>query len=195
MRIRSTAALAIVLALATPAAAQERPAEGAAPAAPAAPQQDFAPSHLKAAQDIINLTRSDQAFDDILPRLASQTRQTFTQANPAMAREIEAAVMEAAVEIAAKRADLARVLQQIWARRFTEEELRTLIDFFSSDVGAKFAEQTPVIAALSLGAARQWEEAMSQQMVQAAQEKLRSITESAPEQADGEQPAAEQAQQ
>jgi hypothetical protein len=135
--------------------------------------EDFSTAHLALAQRVVNLTRSDEAFDDILPRLAEQTQNTFTRVNPALTREIEEVVFEVALEMAGRRAELARTVQLIWARRFTETELQNLITFFESDLGSKFVELTPVITALSIGAARQWEQQLSEEMVNLTRARLR----------------------
>lgn len=140
---------------------------------PVPADENFSETHLALAQDIVRLTRSDEAFDDILPRLAEQTQTIFTRANPALTREIEETVLEVALEMAGRRAELARTIQLIWARRFTEAELAELKEFFQSEVGAKFTELTPVITALSIGAARQWEQQLSQEMVNTARARLR----------------------
>lgn len=165
--MRLTALIAALVAgwlVAGPVAAQQ--------SAPA--DEDFSASHLALAQQIVTLTRSDEAFDDILPRLAQQTQSVFTRTNPALTREIEATVMEVALEMAARRAELARTIQLIWARRFSEAELRELRTFFESDLGQKFTELTPVITALSVGAARQWEQELSQEMVDETRSRLRA---------------------
>ncbi|XWN29482.1 MAG: DUF2059 domain-containing protein [Devosia sp.] len=141
------------------------------PAPPA--DEDFTPSHLRAAQEVVNLTRSDLPFDDILPRLADQTRTIFTRSNPAYTAEIEATVLDVAIAMAPRRLELSRTIQLIWARRFNEQELLDLAEFFRSPLGAKFTEASPVIATLSVGAARQWEEQMAEQMVSETRAKLR----------------------
>lgn len=179
MRTLAPAFLAIGLGLAfavsgpSGTALAQQAQEGGEATPPPAQPQTFEPSHLAAAQRLIDITRSDTAFDGILPALAARTRNTFTQSNPALAREIEETTMEVAIEMAAKRADLARVLQGIWARRFTEAELNELVEFFSSQIGQKFSEATPIITRLSLGAGQQWEEALASEMVQLTREKLR----------------------
>jgi hypothetical protein len=140
---------------------------------PVPADEDFPASHLALAQEIVTLTRSDEAFDDILPRLAQQTQSVLTRGNPALTREIEDTVMDVALEMAGRRTELARTIQLIWARRFTEEELRQLKTFFESELGQKFTELTPVITALSVGAARQWEQELSRVMVDETRERLR----------------------
>lgn len=170
MRPLSLALAASALALASIAGTQVAHAQQQAPAAQ---DEDFAQSHLAAAQRIIDVTRSGDPFDDILPALMNQTRLTFVQATPSLAREIEEVVTDVAIELAARRADLARTMQLVWARRFSEQELVELHQFFTSPTGSKFAEQTPVISALTLGAARQWEERLANDMVNVTRQRLR----------------------
>ena len=135
--------------------------------------EDFSREHLALAQDVVDLTRSDDSFDDILPKLAEETQGLFTRSNPSLTREIEETVLNVALEMAEKRTELARTIQLIWARRFTVDELTRLKAFFQSDLGEKFSRLTPSITALSVGAAKQWEQRLSELMVQETRERLR----------------------
>lgn len=166
----ASAAFALLLSVSGPAFAQE-----AQTPPPADPRSDdsFSAAHLRIAQEVIELTRSDLTFDEILPDIASRTQQIFTRANPALTLEIEDSVMEAAIELAAQRADLSRTHQLIWARRFTEEELAELKAFFGSELGTKFVETTPVIATLAIGAGDQWRQRLSAEMVERTRTLLR----------------------
>jgi hypothetical protein len=166
------AAFAALLALAGPSAAQE--AEGGAPAEGTTETTLIPPAHLALAQEIITLTKADETFDEILPRLAEQTQTVLIRQYPSFTREIEETVPQVALTLAARRAELAQVIQSVWARRFTVEELTELRAFFSSDLGRKFVNETPVITALSIGAARQWEQALSQQLLEEARTQLRA---------------------
>ncbi|RAH97032.1 hypothetical protein DLJ53_30630 [Acuticoccus sediminis] len=130
------------------------------------------PEQLALAQDVVDLTESAQSFDDILPRIAAQVQNVFTRNNPSIAREVEDVVLQVALEFAPRRVDLAKTIQQVWARRFTTEELQEMKAFFESDTGRKFVELTPSITALSVGAARQWEQELSEQMLEEARKRL-----------------------
>lgn len=137
------------------------------------PVETFTPAHLKLAQDVIDLTESAVIFDDILPRLADQTRDLFTRSNPALTSEIEETVLAIALDMAKQRVELSRTIQLVWARRFTEPELSELKVIFASPVGKKFVETTPVISALSIGAARQWETGLASTMVEQVRAQMR----------------------
>lgn len=143
-----------------------------APAAVAQTEENFTASHLQAAADLIRATGGDATFDDILPDVATRTQTVFTRTNPALTREIEVAVNAAAIEMVPRRLELALVLQQIWARRYTEEELRELTAFFRSPLGAKYIENLTTINVLALGASRQYQETLSADMVVVTRRKL-----------------------
>lgn len=136
-------------------------------------EESFSEEHLRKAAEVIKLTRSAEGFDDILPRIAEQTTALFTRSNPALAQEIEDVTTEVALDMAKRRVELDQTLEKIWARRFTVEELDDLIAFFSSETGRKFAELTPSITALAIGASRQWQQAIATDMVTAVRAKLR----------------------
>ncbi len=167
------AALAFFLAAACAAWAVPMPtmAQDAAPQQPAA-EENFTDSHLRAAARVIELVGGDVTFDEILPRVAGQTQIVFTRTNPALTREIEEAVQTAAISMVPRRLELARTLQMIWARRFSEEELDSLAEFFSGPLGTKYVEMFPIVSALSLGAAKQWEQILSADMVTLTRDNL-----------------------
>ena len=152
-----------------PAAAQEQATDRLAEQ-----EENFSESHLRKAQRVIELTKSDEGFDEILPIVAEQTSALIIRNYPALTREVEEVTTEKALELAPTRRELNRTVQKIWARRFSEDELDDLIAFFSSDTGQKFAELTASIAALSVGASKQWGDQLATEMLTAVREELRA---------------------
>lgn len=167
--MRLAAILFVVAAIASgPAMAQTAQTEVPA-------DEDFTASHLRAAQNLIELVGGDVGFDAILPRVAEQTQIVFIRTNPSLTREIETAANEAAIEMVPRRLELSRTLQLIWARRFSEQELNELAEFFAGPLGTKYVEMFPIISALALGASKQWEQVLSADMVTQTRIKLREM--------------------
>ena len=164
--IAGIASLALAVALA---------ASTLAPHSATAQDQSFAPEHLKAAAGAIAATRSDVGFDEILPIVADETKTLLMQSNPEYAREIDAMVTEVAIKLAVKRPELDRTLQEVWARRFSAEELNQITAFYTSPVGAKLAEKTPELSALSIGAARKFREDLGTEMLSLARPEMDKI--------------------
>ncbi|MDD7908975.1 MULTISPECIES: DUF2059 domain-containing protein [Pseudovibrio] len=154
------AALAVVL-LSAPSIAQE---------------ETFSAAHLDAARDAVIATRSIEGFDNILPDVAERTRTLFIRSNPAMSAEIDTVVNEVALELAAERPALDKLIYEVWARRFSEEELKQIATFYNTEAGSKLAKLGGQLSALSMGAAKQWSDALSQQMVAISRERLQQLS-------------------
>lgn len=135
-------------------------------------QETFSESHLDAAKKVVIATNSLSAFDDLLPVLAEQTRTIFVQADPFRSDEIVTVTNEVALGLVPKRQELNKSIYEIWARRFSEEELNQLAEFYGTPLGQKLAEAGPSITALALGAARQWQDNIGTEMVSIVRERL-----------------------
>lgn len=137
-----------------------------------AQEQTFSESHIAAARNVVEATNAMSSFDDILPVLAEQTRTLFIQADPSRTQEISDVTSEMALKLAPRRADLNRTIYEIWCRRFSEEELNQLADFYHSPLGSKLAKNGPTITALAIGAAREWQNKLSTELVAMVREEL-----------------------
>ncbi len=149
-----------------PAGAQQAPA-------PSKDGEQFTAAQLAAAKAAIVASQSTVAFDDILPAVATRTKTLFTRSNPLIAADIDTVTDQVAIKLAARRPDLDRLIEEVWARRFSIDEMNQIAAFFNSPVGVKFAQFSPEIAAMSLGAARQWEDQLSTEMVVMVRDELR----------------------
>lgn len=134
--------------------------------------QEFSESHIDAARKVVTATKALSSFDDILPILAEQTRTLFIQSDPSRTQEVIDVSTEVALKLAPKRTELNNTIYEVWARRFSEEELLQLAEFYQSPIGTKLAENGPTITALAIGAARQWQDKISTEMVALVREEL-----------------------
>lgn len=150
-----------------PAAAQDQ-------AAPQGQQdeENFTAEHLAAARKAIDGGNAFRSFDDILPVIADKTRTLFIRTNPALTAEIDEVTNTVALELANRRPELDETIMKVWARRFSQEELNAIAEFYESPVGEKFARLGPELTALSIGAAKQWGDVISTEMVTRVREEL-----------------------
>lgn len=139
--------------------------------------QEISESHLAAAKKVASATKILEPFDDILPVLAEQTRTAFVQSDPTRAEEIIEVTQKVALELAPKRADLNNRVYRVWAEHFTEAELNELAAFYSTELGQKLTQTIPVVTQFSVGAAREWQDKISTEMVTMVQEELKKQNE------------------
>jgi len=135
-------------------------------------QDTISESHLAAAKKVAAATKVLEPFDDILPILAEQTRTAFIQSDPTRAEEIIEVTQEVALTLAPQRTELNSLVYNAWAESFTELELNQLADFYNTDLGQKLTQSIPTITQYSVGAAREWQDKISTEMVTMVQEEL-----------------------
>lgn len=159
-------ALAASLSLAAPALAQDNTQ------AQAGQDETYTKEHLAAARAAIEGGNAFRSFDDILPVIADKTRTLFIRTNPSATAVIDEVTNEIALQLANRRPELDQTIMKVWARRFSTEELNEIAEFYRSPVGKKFAELGPELTALSIGAAKQWGDVISTEMVTRVREEL-----------------------
>lgn len=118
--------------------------------------QEISADHLIAAAKAIDATNATDSFDAILLQAASSIKDQLIGTSPDKVEEINTVVDEEAISLAARRSDLEGEARRLFAKNFTVEELDKITDFFDSDLGKKYLENTPILARELSKAARVW---------------------------------------
>jgi len=129
-------------------------------------------SHLKAARAAINAIKVTNPFDNILPTIAIQLKNTLIQGSPNYEPLITETVDEQALKLAPRRADLEKEAAEIYVKAFTEEELNAIAAFYTSPAGQKLLKDGP-LAIRELGKAGDiWATGISRDMSKVTDEEL-----------------------
>jgi hypothetical protein len=128
--------------------------------------QEISESHIRAARAAIVATQATQEFDLILPEAALALKSELIQKNPDLQSLINSTVDEQAVALAPRRADLQREIAIMYARSFTEEELRTIAEFYGSETGQKLLESGPTVMREVFNAVEIWQNGMARDLAQ-----------------------------
>lgn len=106
--------------------------------------QEVSEEQLKAARAAVTSIGATTAFDNILPGLAERLKAGLIQDSPNYQDAISATVDAQALALAPRRGDLEKEAALIYAKTFTVDELKTIADFYNSDVGKKLLRDGPV---------------------------------------------------
>lgn len=115
-------------------------------AVPAFAADDIAPARLELAKQVMELNGSAAAYanyDKNLDRLVEQLKLSLPGADDAMIADIKKIAVE---EFNAYRPALVEGVVKIYAKHFSEKDLKALIAFYKSDAGKHFAAEIPVIS-------------------------------------------------
>lgn len=126
------------------------------------------------ADKLVQISGTARLFDSLLPNIADKAKNSFIRSNPQMQLGIIAVVDKVAVELVSRRPELDAYLARVWASGFSNDEMRALIDFYSSDTGKKFARLQPQILAVQTAAAEDWANSIAADLDARVREELRA---------------------
>jgi hypothetical protein len=159
--IVTAASLAAAVALAGAPAMAQAPKQGAAPAAPAKP---LSPSAIAAAREILTLKNATAMYANAVPGLVAQSRNALTQQNLNYQKDLDEVAVVVAKTLAGREKEIGDGMAQIYATEFTEQELKDLVAFYKTPLGAKLLSNEPRAIQLSMTWMQQWGQAFSEKV-------------------------------
>jgi len=139
--------------------------------------QEFDAEKLDLARQVLNTSRTGRPFDELLPDIAAQAKTTFIQSNPQMQLGIIEVVDKVALDMVVYREELDAKLTRVWALAFETEELQTLLEFYRTPAGKKFALALPRLLTTQVGMADLWARELGQEMHKRVAAELKAAAE------------------
>jgi hypothetical protein len=127
--------------------------------------QQPTPAQIQTAREIVLASGASRSFEPIVPGILQQAIALFVQQNP----DLQAQLMEAAQTIRPdfekRRDELIDIVARVYAGRFSEAELKEILVFYRSPVGAKYVAAQPGVLEESFRLAQQWGGKLSEEIV------------------------------
>jgi uncharacterized protein len=150
-RILSAAGLALGLALsAVPASAQQK----AAPAA--APQKPGSPAAIAAAKELLAMKNASAMYASAVPNIVEQTKNSLVKDNLNYQKDLGEVAIVIAKSLAGRESEITDGMAQIYTTEFSEQELKDLVTFYKSPLGAKLIVSEPRAIQQSMTYMNQW---------------------------------------
>jgi len=127
--------------------------------------ETYAKEHLAAAKAAIAAAHATEGLDEILIGVTAQTKQVLVRRAPAASSQIEEVTNAVALEMVSKRAELDQQIQEIWAGRFTKDELDEIAKFYNTPTGKKFINEIAPISQMIGMSAQLWQKKLGEDML------------------------------
>jgi hypothetical protein len=114
------------------------------------------PTALLLAKELIDVKGATKAFDPLVVGVIEYHKNFFMQNNPNLAKDLDAVAAKLVKELEPRRAEMQQQLTQIYARHFTEQELKDALAFYKSPLGRKLIAEEPLALEESMKAADDW---------------------------------------
>lgn len=136
----------------------------------ASAQQQPSAAAIATAKELMVLKGSVAIVDPLVPGVIEQAKNMFLQTNPNLAKDLNDTAAELRSSLAPRKAELTEQFARLYAQRFTEQELKDALAFYSSPLGKKLVTEEPTFVDQSLRFAQDWANKLSEEVV----EKMRS---------------------
>jgi hypothetical protein len=145
---------------------------GVAPATHAQ-QQNPTPASLLVAKQIVTVTGATALFNPLIAGVVEQAKLLYLLQNPSLAKDLDAIADKMRKDLQPRFAELGNEIAKLYATHFTEQELKTILAFYSSPAGKKLLTQQPVVADASMKFAQDWANKLSEQVTAKMREELK----------------------
>ncbi len=148
-RTARLAAVAIALAVSIPTAHAQQPSAAA----------------LSAAKQIVAVTDSALLFDPLIAGVIEQAKNLFLQQNPNLNKDLTEIATKLRNDLAPRLSELKDEVARLYAIRFSEQELKEILAFYTSPTGKKFLSVQPSVVDGSMKFAQDWANKLSDEVM------------------------------
>jgi uncharacterized protein len=118
--------------------------------------QEISPEALALARKYVDLTDKAGLYEATLATTASQTSKLLSSQSPDITDKIDAAIVKVLDQYKGKKDDMFNQFARVYAMNFTQDELKQIVDFYSSPVGQKLASSNQTVSASIHDVMRVW---------------------------------------
>lgn len=136
------------------------------PAPPATQSQTKTPSaaSIASAKEILALKNATAMYSSAVPNIVQRAKDSLLQNNLNYQKDLNEVAVTIAQSQAGREKEIGEQMARIYAGDFTEQELKDLVVFYKSPLGAKLLTQEPRAIQGSIGAINAWGQAFAEEV-------------------------------
>lgn len=142
--------------------------------------QEIAATHLAAAKATVTAIGATNQFDGILSQAADALKNQLIQKNPDLLDLISLTVDETVLSLASRRADLEKEAATLYAKTFSEQELKDITAFYTSESGRKLLSEGPIVSRELIASAEIWQKGVARDLAEKVAAVLKEKAPAAP---------------
>src|ERR1041385_207008 len=100
-------------------------------------------SAIATARELVQTKGGNAMFDPVIVSVVEQTKGALLQTNPQLSKDLNDVAAQLRGEFAARRDELITQAAKLYAERFSEQELKDMLAFYTSPLGKKMSTVEP----------------------------------------------------
>jgi hypothetical protein len=114
------------------------------------------PAAVAAAKEILAMKNVSAMYSAAVPSVVQRTKDALLQTNLNYQKDLEEVSLIVAKQLAGREKEIGEGMAQIYARDFTEQELKDLVTFYKTPLGQKLLTQEPKTVQESMAYMTKW---------------------------------------
>jgi hypothetical protein len=108
------------------------------------------------ARELLAIKGGTLMFEPVIPGVVETTKNNLLPTNPGLSKDLNEVSAQLRREFEAKKAELVYEVAIIYAKHFSEQELKDLVAFYKTPLGQKMLKEEPIAVDESLKRAQDW---------------------------------------
>jgi hypothetical protein len=122
-------------------------------------------SAIAAAKELLEIKGAGSMFSPLVSGVIEVTKQNLLTTNPMLSKDLNEVAARLKLEFTPRQIEVINEIAVLFARKFTEQELKEIIAFFKSSAGKKFLIEEPVTMQEGMVRAEAWTTQLSEQVL------------------------------
>jgi hypothetical protein len=123
-------------------------------------------ANVQLAREVVLASGATRSFDGVIPSILQQSLIVFVHQNPDLQKELTEATKSIAPGLEKRASEIIDIIAGVYATRFSQAELKELLNFYQSTVGKKFVTLLPSVLEESFVKTLEWGGKISEEVVQ-----------------------------
>jgi uncharacterized protein len=117
---------------------------------------------VAAARELVVVKGGAAMFEPVIPGVIETAKNSLVPNNPNLTKELNDVAAQLRKDYDGKKAELVYEVAVIYAKHFTEQELKELVAFYKSPLGQKMLKEEPLALDQSMKKAQDWSQDFSE---------------------------------
>jgi len=131
------------------------------------------PARLAAAKDMMEASRVDKQFEQVIPLLLDRLKESFRTIAPDKHGVIDGVFEQMQSKFITRRGERLEEIAVLYARKLEAAEMKAVAEFYRSPVGSKLIDAQPQIVQESIMAGQRWGQRIGREIEEEARRELK----------------------
>jgi hypothetical protein len=127
--------------------------------------QQPSPGAIAAAKELLEIKGANAMFSPLVSGVIEVSKQQLLTTNPMVSKDLNEVAARLKLEFTPRQTEVINEIAVLFARKFTEQELKEIIAFYKSSAGRKFLVDEPVTMQEGMARAETWSTQLSEQVM------------------------------